>query len=204
MKLIDMTGQRYGRFTVLSRAPDAPSGDRRWHVQCDCGSPPTIAFGANLRRGLSKSCGCGHAKKHGMSQSRLYRVWLSMRARCDNPKSTSFHNYGGRGIRVCEGWRDFAAFVRDMGVPAPGLTLERRDNDGPYSKANCVWAPRVVQNLNKRNNRLVEFNGERMTATEWARKLGLRGNVVLARLGYGWPIEKVLSPTRYKRNGLPR
>jgi hypothetical protein len=128
-----------------------------------------------------------------------------MRSRCLNPSDQNFANYGGRGITVCERWRSFEAFLADMGERPPGHSVERKDNDGPYSPENCVWATRVEQANNSRRNLRVAFQGETLTATQWARRFGLRPQVVRWRLHRGWPIERALaepSPRRAAWNPL--
>lgn len=139
---------------------------------------------AALRDGTSQSCGCFRAdlmetkytdaprlqKKH----PRLYRIWLCMKTRCLNAKHFTFENYGGRGVKVCEQWRtSFEAFLTDMGDPAPGLTLERIDNEKGYEPGNCKWANRYEQGRNKRNNIWFDWKGQKMILSEVARTEGV-------------------------------
>jgi hypothetical protein len=205
MKLIDRTGHRYERLVVLERAPNANQRDTnaRWLCRCNCGKT-TIAYGQDLARGKIKSCGCLNAEritKHGRSRTRVYDIWKQMWQRCENPKCSSFGNYGGRGITVCEEWRDFAQFFADMGDPPPRRTLERCDNSKGYSKANCRWATRSDQLNNTRVNHVLEFDGMRMTIAKWSERTGLKVSTIHSRIQYGWPVWRTLTEPVNSRKG---
>ena len=144
MRLIDRSGERYERLTVVSRAPNASERDTnaRWLCRCDCGKA-VIAYGQDLARGKVKSCGCLNAERierHGMSRTRVYNVWKQIFQRCGNPNSGSYKNYGARGIKVCEEWRDFAAFYADMGDCPERGSLDRIDNSKGYERKVRVMA----------------------------------------------------------------
>lgn len=131
---------------------------------------------------------------HGGSYSSEYRVWHNMRNRCRNPKCPNFERYGGRGITVCDRWRDFAAFFEDMGPrPSSSHSIERIDNNGNYDPGNCEWATRDTQNRNKIANRYIEFRGQKKIIADWARELGMSAVCLSDRLNRGWSVEKAFT-----------
>ena len=149
-RLKDLTGRRFGRLTVLSRAENSGSGKARWLCRCDCGKR-TVVLGSHLNDGHTQSCGClglEHATeakiKHGESKTRLYRIFLAMHNRCERPSVKAYERYGGRGIRVCDEWKNYEAFA--SWAHANGykeeLSIDRIDNDNGYSPENCEWITR--------------------------------------------------------------
>lgn len=159
---VDLTGQRFSQLVVVGRAENAKNGTAQWLCVCDCGGEITRS-GGNLRRYAKdnrlQSCGCrAGTKRHGHVSSdeghkRLsptYRTWHSMKNRCLNPNSNRYHRYGGRGIIVCDRWRDsFESFLADMRERPEGKTLDRIDNDGNYEPSNCRWATPKEQKANQ-------------------------------------------------------
>ena len=172
-RLMNLSGQKFGRWTAKFRAPDAACGRSAWECVCDCGVSRAV-IANNLVRGLSVSCGCAQRqsvsalKTHGESRTKgsEYVVWKNMFTRCNNPQARGYENYGGRGIKVCAEWtgpQGYAHFLADLGRrPTPRHTLEREDNDKGYSKDNCRWATRQDQAMNKRSNITVTLRGQRM------------------------------------------
>lgn len=163
-----LDGQRYGKLTVIKRhAENNADGSTRWECLCDCGNTKIVKV-YNLTRGKTQSCGCASLVSfHGLSSSPEYQAWKDMKDRCYNEKNEAYINYGGRGITVCDEWKnDFMAFYTIMGPrPSSHCSLDRKDNDKGYSKDNCRWATRAEQNNNKRNNPHYEYKGERKTLT---------------------------------------
>lgn len=162
MPTSDRVGETFGRLTVRSRGTNS-GGRARWNCECSCGNSVLVRTDS-LTRGLTKSCGCLHRElssvhaklnnvRHGMSGCREHSIWASMRQRCSNPKDSDYPNYGGRGILVDPRWDNFEIFYADMGEKPEGLSLDRIDNDGPYSKENCRWATPVQQRHNQRRCR---------------------------------------------------
>ncbi len=136
--------------------------------------------------------------EHGGKHTKLYRVWCSMKERCNNPHNKSFQRYGGRGIKVCTEWeRSFSAFASwaySSGY-ADGLTIDRVDNDEGYSPANCHWCTHAEQNRNYSRNRMLTFNGETKCLTDWAADSGVNRATLLLRLRSGIPLEEALDNT---------
>lgn len=144
--------------------------------------------------------------KHGLAGSKLYHIWVAMIQRCTNPKSRNYANYGARGITVCDEWRSsFEAFRKSVGDPPVGYSLDRIDNNLGYRPGNVRWANRQTQGSNKRNNRLVEYRGERVTIPEAARIAGAGVDAHTARcriMTSNWPVaEAVETPLLFKRRG---
>lgn len=144
-----------------------------------------------FQKGHTYSTTHGHARKR--QRTRAYRSWEQMRSRCNKPTDKDYPDYGGRGITVCELWRDFAAFIADMGEPPPGMTLDRRDNNKGYCRENCRWATAIEQHQNTRANIYLTFAGETLCISEWERRLGFPKDRIGARLKQGWPVERALT-----------
>jgi len=199
----DLTGQTFGRLTVLGFA-DYTNGAKkkpRWLCQCSCGNTKAIVA-ESLCQGHTRSCGCLSKDepwtKHGMVKRPEYGVWVHMIQRCTNPARDAFAGYGGRGVKVCPRWREsFQAFYDDMGPrPGPGYSLDRIDFNGNYEPDNCRWATAAEQANNKSNNRRLAFNGQNLTVAQWAKRLGIPQETLYARLNRGWPIERILTGER--------
>lgn len=174
---INMIGSKFSRLTVISQYGNDKRGEILWMCDCDCGGK-VIALGGNLRSGGTKSCGCFNNdrianlnRRHDMSNTRMFRIWVGIRKRCTNPNSKSYEDYGGRGITICERWDSYENFYEDMkqGYDS-NLTLEREDVNGNYEPSNCTWSTPKEQARNKRNSRYIEHNGESLTAGGVGRK----------------------------------
>jgi len=158
----DMAGQRFGKLLVLSYAGASPHGQSLWRCACDCGQSTTVIRGS-LVAGSTKSCGCSHTRvggdarnKNGNKPAPEYGAWAAMKTRCTNPNSNRWHDYGGRGISVCDEWsEDYLAFLNHVGrKPSPAHSLDRIDNDGNYEPGNVRWATRKQQLANRREFQL--------------------------------------------------
>jgi len=150
---IDITGQTFGRLTAVQRVGTTQHKKALWLFTCECGNT-TRTTAVDVRSGHTKSCGCLDLERktdHGMATSPEYRTWWNMIQRCTNPKAPNYQNYGGRGIKVCEEWRNFENFIADMGMrPTNKHSIERKDVNGHYGADNCIWADASTQIANKR------------------------------------------------------
>jgi len=139
-------------------------------------------------------------RTHGHSgDNRTYKAWKNMKDRCYNPRAISYPYYGGRGITVCEAWRDsFEVFLEDMGECPHDLSLDRIDNTAHYGPSNCRWATRIQQHRNKRNNHLVTFKNQTHCIAEWVEITGISRGTIRSRLRRGWSVERVLTEPVHK------
>lgn len=192
---LDHTGQTFGRWKVLRRAPNS----KDWECVCSCGRTKVVC-GAHLRSGASRSCGCGPRRgnfRHGHGckgkESKTYQTWHSMLNRCRNEHCEKWKDYGGRGITVCERWLQFVNFLADMGERPAGMMIERIDNNGNYEPSNCRWATRKEQGRNKRNNFLVAYEGRTQCLSAWSEELNMPTGLIQQRLArLNWPIDRAL------------
>ena len=214
----DLTGERYGRLTVVRHVdrPQQYQNRQFWLVQCDCGEERVMSS-SEWNRHARMSCGCYQRESaskrafeqhltHGKTGTRLYAIWSSMIRRCETKSCKEYPLYGGRGISVCDEWRkDFTAFEKwmlehgyDDSAPRGQCTLDRKDNDGNYCPENCRVATQKEQSRNRRSNRLLTYNGVTKTMVEWAEEYGLSVGTLRDRLSYGWSIEECLTkPLRH-------
>jgi len=189
---------RYGRLTLL----EAPRTVREKHLcVCDCGNEVRVTL-ESLRSGNTSSCGCLRKatasrlrKTHGLTSSPEYVAWQLMKDRCLNPRNPAFEYYGGRGIVVCDSWRNsFETFLAEMGEkPTPLHTLERKDGSKGYSIDNCVWATRKEQSRNRRNTKIIQYQGQSKPLGEWCELLGLDYPKTNKRLWRGWSPERAFT-----------
>lgn len=207
---LELIGRKFGRLLVVERLESQSYGIRDkksvWLCRCECGSMTRVT-GSALNTGKSQSCGCAireatanRSRTHGMTGTRTYRIWQAMHNRCRYPTSAMYHRYGGRGIKVCERWSSFEAFLADMGECPPGSSIDRVDNDADYDPENCRWADRRSQARNTSRNRFISFNGERKCLKEWAESLSM-DQASLAERIEKWGVQRALSTPKGKSHG---
>ena len=201
----DLIGRKFGKLLVVERAemPVERKTEHHayWNCLCECGKNH-IARSSDLKSGTVKSCGCLQIEKntkHGMRHDPLYSRWCNMKSRCHNPQNKRHPNWGGRGITVCERWRnDFKAFYEDVSrLPnfgKKGYSLNRIDNDGNYEPNNVEWANDKTQSNNKRNNHILTYNGKTQTIAQWAEEIGISPSTLYNRIiTLHWSAEKALT-----------
>ncbi len=211
-RAVDISGQVFGKLTALELVEGCT-----WLFKCGCGTTKKIKK-QSVVSGRTVSCGChknavlarqgGHNKTHGMSGTKEHKAWKGMKDRC-NPRlqRNDSHLYSARGIKVCSGWHNsFECFFKSMGsCPASSLSIDRIDNSKNYSCGNCPeciengwdlncrWANDIQQANNKRNNRLLSFNGQTLSVAQWAKVTNINQGTILSRLKIGWSVEKTLT-----------
>lgn len=211
-KMIDLTGQRFGRWTVIKYA--GYKNGVMWRCKCDCGSEKDIRSD-HLRYGKSTSCGCFKAEvtakengkkieKHGMWNTRLYHIWQRMKQRCSPscPKH-EIHNYYNKGIRVCSEWEhSFDVFMKwalENGY-SESLSIDRIDGTKNYEPGNCRWATAKEQTNNRWNTYMITYNGQTKALTDWAELLGIKANTLSTRIKRGMSVEEAFTkPVNKKR-----
>jgi len=190
-------GQRFGRLVAISQHGKYVA------CICDCGQNKSVRVD-HLFTGRTRSCGCLGRElrtRHGGSKTLEYRSWRGMMRRCYDPSTDNFNLYGGRGIVVCERWQSFPMFLLDMGTrPTPSHSIERIDNDGDYEPGNCRWATTKEQANNRRSNRFLEFDGQRLTLKQWSEKTGLGECTIAHRIDIcGWDASDALRLAKGER-----
>lgn len=215
-KLKDLTGQKFGKLTVLYRDMNIypnKKKETRWVCKCDCGNIIS-AISYDITRGHTNSCGCFHisqARKfltnmksknenYHFSKNKSYRCWRSMLQRCYNKKSKFYNYYGGRGITVCERWHTYKNFLADMGEPNELQTLDRIDCNGNYEPLNCRWATMVEQSCNKRNTIKISYNGKSYCLKHFAKEFHLSYYYVCALHKRGLTPEKIIQILKYEKD----
>lgn len=202
MRVIDITGKRFERLVVIKKVGLDKYRNMCWLCECDCGKQVVVS-GKSLRNGSKRSCGCLQKEltairfaTHNKSNERVYRIWKSMKKRCENPNYKWYANYGGRGIRVCDEWQKFEPFYEwaTSNGYAENLTIDRIDVNGNYEPNNCRWVDMTTQSNNKRTNRNITFNNETHTMKEWSEILGIKYSTLESRLNkHKWSVEKAFT-----------
>jgi len=189
------SGNKIGRWTLIE-----DTKKYSWLCECDCGNRKIVDT-HRLINGQSRSCGClarlKNSKRmttHGMSTSRIYCIWRGIRDRCRNKNVRMYKNYGGRGIGFCDKWLNFGGFMEDMkNGYKDNLTIDRIDNSRGYYKENCRWVDMKTQNRNRRNNKIINFNGIKKCSAEWSEITGINRATIEGRLKRGWDEERSLT-----------
>ena len=211
----DLTNEVFNNLKVIKYIGKNNKGKSLWECRCLLCGNITNAITSELKRGHKKSCGCLRlieVKKsistHNHSYTRLYTIWTDMKQRCFNQNSKPFKNYGGRGITICDEWKNnFQAFYNWSVTHgyADDLTIDRKDNDGDYCPENCRWITFVEQQNNRSNNTYLTWNNETNTISDWSRILDIPCYVISSRLHkLKWSVEKTLSTPIKKRKEVTK
>jgi hypothetical protein len=204
MKKIDLTNKRFGRLIVISESKEyTKSKNIHWTCKCDCGNIVNVSSYC-LLKGRTKSCGCLRKERmsetmttHGLTgKTPLYSTWRKIKERCFNKNAKGYCNYGGRGITICDEWKNDFHLFYDWSIKngyAKGLSIDRIDNDGNYEPINCRWVSMKIQQRNRRNNKIIEYKGENKPLSEWCEIFGVDYNTIHQRINkYGWTFEDAI------------
>jgi hypothetical protein len=206
--LKDLTGQIFGRWSVI-REFGRKFGAATWLCKCDCGTIKEV-MSRSLVKGMSRSCGCLRDEissrknsKHGLAKGGKfpeYNAWYDMISRCEKPTMPYYHRYGARGITVCERWRNsFRDFIADMGKrPSSKHSIDRIDNDGNYEPSNCRWATREEQNNNRSCCVYLEYDGRKLTLSQWSKVTGINQQTIGLRYRKKLPPSEILRKSTSK------
>ena len=210
MRSVDLTGQKFGRLTVV-RFDHKENGRKYYLCQCDCGNFKIVS-NHSLKSGNIKSCGCLHKeiliqrnkdnRIHHPENERLLRIWRAMLHRCYKETDEHYDYYGGRGIKVCDDWHDFETFQKWALANgyADNLTIDRLDGNKDYCPENCSWATMTVQNNHKSDTKWLTYKGKTQSLSDWCRELGLDYFRIKARLNsLGWSVEDAFEYGKYKK-----
>lgn len=207
----NLTGKRFGILTAVRmcypndlKTTKTTENRTHWLCRCDCGKERVVAA-KYLLHGDSKSCGCLSVKRsYGQTKNPEYCVWTGMQHRCYDKKNEKYPDYGGRGIIVCDRWlQSFSNFLDDMGGrPTPKHTIDRINNNGNYEKENCRWATSKEQARNKRNNRWIEYNGQKLIIQDWAKLFNVNMSTLHERLKNGQPFEDIFNYYKIKNGAF--
>lgn len=199
-----LVGQRFGMLTITELLPREMGRKPKARTRCQCGTVSDHVI-VDLVRGKVKSCGCQllmrrtitHGASRGQIRTTEYHSWQAIKNRCGNPKTPAFSRYGGRGITVCDRWREsFEAFLEDVGLkPTPDMSIDRIDNNRGYEPGNVRWADAHTQNNNRRDTLLVTIDGVTKSIADWSVHLGIKSGTVYSRVRKGMDAaEALLTP----------
>ena len=198
---LNLLREKFSRLTVIENVGSDKNYNSLWLCECQCGNK-IIVVGKQLKHGVTKSCGClkidllkERSISHHKTETAEYRIWRHIKSRCLNPNVWNYHNYGGRGITICERWKNsFENFYEDMGPrPSKSHSLDRYpDKNGDYEPGNCRWATLIEQANNCRSNHIIKYKNNEGTIAQIARKLNLKASLISSRLKKGWSIEDAI------------
>lgn len=203
---INLVGEKFGRLTVLEELPNrvSPRGwsKTQWKCRCECGNIASVTT-QDLRKGDIKSCGCLKNDEtilrmttHGDTNTRLYKIWVAMRRRCNNINNSDYSNYGGRGIRVCVEWNEEYLSFKEWALShgySDDLTIDRIDVNGNYDPNNCRWISMKDQCNNRRSNRIYTYHGSEYNIRQLSDMFNIPYSRLYMRLYSGWSIDKALN-----------
>jgi hypothetical protein len=193
-------GDIVGDWTVLEFS-DRGKYKYYWRCRCKCGTVKDVQQ-THLGSGKSTKCskcsnhGVSNGRySHGMANTRVYKIWADMIGRCNRPSNSAYADYGGRGITVCDSWvNSFESFYADMGdPPTPKHSIDRREVNGDYEPSNCRWATMTEQARNRRNNKILTYEGQSLCLTEWSEKTGISFAALQSRIDRGWSVKESLT-----------
>lgn len=198
----NIEGKRFGRLIAIENVGKNKQGRMLWKCKCDCGNTIVTTI-THLTTKQTLSCGCLRKEKvtrlntkHGKTNTRLYKIWDSMKQRCYNHNAKNYKNYGGRGIKIYNKWlNDFESFYNwsmENGYKDT-LSIDRIDGNKDYEPSNCKWSTRKEQNNNRRNNKLITYKGKTKTIAEWSNELGISYDVIKYRINKKWSIEDIFT-----------
>jgi hypothetical protein len=193
----NLLGRRFASLLVLCRSTDCGNGKKptvKWECQCDCGNEVTVSGNA-LLSGHTKSCGCLKIKHGYSNKERLYQTWKNMRRRCFDPTNNRWEHYGGKGITICPEWNDYVLF-REWAMSSgynDDLTIDRIDVNGNYCPDNCRWVDAKTQANNVSRNHIIEYEGKKMTMSEFAGYLGISYSALQHRIERGWDMKSIVT-----------
>lgn len=207
-----LIGKRFGKLVVIAEYGRSEHGDKLWLCKCDCGNKSIVTTSALTRtKGNAMSCGCGvgaNLKTHGHSKERLYHIWKGMRTRCYNKTNDGYRNYGKRGIKLCDEWKnDYMSFRKWALLHgySDNLTIERIDVNKGYSPDNCEWITLIEQSRNKRNTVWITYKGEKKTLKEWSAITGFGYGTLYTRIfKLKWDLKDAFSKTQYRNLKVKR
>lgn len=201
VKLINLIGKKFGRLTVIKRVENTKNNKTQWLCKCDCGNYIKVQSYL-LTHNYTKSCGCIAIEKlkkrsitHGLSKSKIYAVYCTIKARCNNPNNNVYQYYGAKGVKLCSEWLNFENFYNwaiNNGYKE-GLSIDRINVNGDYEPSNCRWATKEEQSNNRSNNHLITYNNQIHTISEWSKITGLTKSAIQYRLSKKWDIEKIFT-----------